>query len=67
MVRIQDKMQVIQKEITHDGAKSGGVKWNFIGGVQFKHVKNYPMFMCCCDWVCSDWTWDVFFMVYDGM
>ena len=37
---ICDKMQVVYKEMTHDGAK-----WNLIGGVQFKHMKHYTMFM----------------------
>ena len=37
--RICDKMQVIYKEMTHNGAKSKGAKWNLIGGVQFKHMK----------------------------
>ena len=31
--------------MTGDGAKSKGAKWNLIGGVQFRHVKNYTMFM----------------------
>ena len=31
--RICDKMQVIYKEMTYDGAKSKGAKWNLIGGV----------------------------------
>ena len=53
--------------MTCDGTKSTGAKWNLIGGVQFKYVKNYLMFMYCCDWVCSDWTLDVVFMVHDGM
>ena len=35
MVRIYDKMQVVYKEMTCDGAKSNGVKWNLIGGVKF--------------------------------
>ena len=43
--RICDKMQVIYKEMTHNGAKSKGAKWNLIGGVQFKHMKNYTVFM----------------------
>ena len=42
-----------------DGAKSNLAKWNFTGGIQFKHVKNYLMFMCN-DWVCSDWTMTLF-------
>ena len=33
-------MQVINKEITQDGAKSNAAKWNLMGGVQFKHVKH---------------------------
>ena len=35
MVRIPDKMQVVYKEMTCDGAKSSGAKWNLVGGVQF--------------------------------
>ena len=45
MVRICDKMQVVYKEITCDGAKSTQAKWNLIGGIPFKHMKYYPMFM----------------------
>ena len=26
--------------MTHGGAKSNLTKWNLIGGIQFKHVKN---------------------------
>ena len=66
MVRIHDKMQVVYKEMTCDGAKSGGAKQNLIGGVQFQHVKNYPMFIQCNDWECPDWTLDIF-MIRDGM
>ena len=42
---ICDKMQVAYKEMTHDRAKSKGAKWNLIGGVQFKHMKNCIVFM----------------------
>ena len=34
-----------------------------IGGAQFKHTKNYSMFMYYSDWACSDWTLDVVFSV----
>ena len=44
-VRISDKMQVVYKEMTCHGAKSALAKWNLIGGIPFKYVKNYPMFM----------------------
>ena len=44
-VTIQDKMQVVYKEITHDRAKSNVAKWNLIGGVQFKQVKHCLMFI----------------------
>ena len=39
-VRTRDEMQVVYKEMTRDGAKSNLAKWNLIGGIQFKHVKN---------------------------
>ena len=45
MVTIQDKMQVLYKEMTRDEAKSNVAKWNLIGGVQFKHVKHCLMFI----------------------
>ena len=38
-------MQVVYKEMTHDRAKPNMEKWNLIGGIQFKHVKNCLMFM----------------------
>ena len=38
-------------------------KWNLIGRIQFKHVKNCLMFMSCNDWVCSDRTLNVVFLV----
>ena len=44
-VTIHNKMQVINKEITQDGAKSNAAKWNLMGGVQFKHVKHCLLFM----------------------
>ena len=45
MVRIRDKMQVAIKEMTCDGAKSNVAKYNLIGRIQFKHLKNCLMFM----------------------
>ena len=51
----------------HVMKRSNLAKWNLIGGIQFKHVKNCLMFMKCNDWVCSDWTLDVVFIVRDGM
>ena len=66
-VRIRDRMQVVYKESACDGAKSNVAKWNLIDRIQFKHVKNCLMFMKCNDWVCSDWTLDVVFMVRDAM
>ena len=44
-VRICDKMQVVYKKMTRDRAKSNVAKWNLMGGIQFKHVKNCLMFM----------------------
>ena len=44
-VTIRDKMQVVYKEMPYDGAKSYEAKWNLIGRIQFKHVKNGLMFM----------------------
>ena len=66
-LRIRDKMQVVYKKMTRDWAKSYVAKWNLIGGIQFKHVKNCPMFKQCNDWVCSDWTLNAVFMVCDEM
>ena len=66
-VRIRDRMQVVYKESACDGAKSNVAKWNLIDRIQFKHVKNCLMLMKCNDWVCSDWTLDVVFMVRDAM
>ena len=60
-------MQVVYEEMTHNGEKSYLAKLNLIDGIQFRHVKNYLMFMWCNDWVCSDWTLDVVFLVHDGM
>ena len=60
-------MQVVYKKMTRDWAKSYVAKWNLIGVIQFKHVKNCPMFMQCNDWVCSDWTLNAVFMVCDEM
>ena len=39
------KCRFFYKEMTRDGAKSNLVKWNLIGRIQFKHVKNYLMLM----------------------
>ena len=33
---------------------------NLIGGIQFKHVKNCPIFVKCYDWVCSNGLWTLF-------
>ena len=44
-ITIRDKMQVVYKEMPYDGGKSYVVKWNLIGRIQFKHVKNCLMFM----------------------
>ena len=43
--RIRDKMQVVYKEMACDGAKFNVAKWNLIGRIQFKHVKNCLMLM----------------------
>ena len=59
-------MQVVYQEMEDDRAKSNVAKWNLIG-VQFKHVKKTAMFMQCNDWVCSDWTLDIVFIVRDEM
>ena len=45
MVRIHGKVQVVCWEMTRERAKSYMAKWNLIGGIQFKHVKNCLMFM----------------------
>ena len=45
MVRIPDKMQVVYKEMACDGAKSNLAKWNLIGAIPFKRLKNCLMFM----------------------
>ena len=34
-----------RRKITCDRAKSNVAKWNLIGGIQFKHIKNCPLFM----------------------
>ena len=65
--RIRDKMQVVYKEMACDRAKFNVAKWNLIGRIQFKHVKSCLMLMYCNDWVCSDWTLDVVFVVRDEM
>ena len=61
-----DKMQVVYKKMTRDRAKSNVTKWNLIGEIQFKQVKNCLIFMKCNDWVCPDWTWTLF-MVRNGI
>ena len=53
--------------MARDRAQSNADKWNLIGGIKFKHVKNGAMFMQCNDWVCSDRTLDVVYIVRDGM
>ena len=60
-------MESVYLEMIRDGAKSDLAKWNLIGVIQFKHVKNCPMFMQCNDWVCSDWTLDVVSRVSNGI
>ena len=45
VVRICDKMHVVHKEMTRDGAKSNVVKWNLIGGIHVQHAKNGLAFM----------------------
>ena len=44
-VRIRDKIQVVYKEMACDGAKSNVAKWNLIGRIQLRHVKNFLLFM----------------------
>ena len=44
-LRIHDKMQVVYKKMTRDKVKPKVAKWNLIGGIQFKHVKNCLMLM----------------------
>ena len=44
-VRIRDKMQVVYKEMACDRARSNMEKWDLIGRIQFKYMKNCPMFM----------------------
>ena len=53
--------------MARDRAQSNMDKWNQIGGIKFKHVKNGVMCMQCNDWVCSDRTLDVVFIERDGM
>ena len=60
-------MQVVYKEMTRDGAKSNLAKWNLIVDIQFKPVRNFPIFMRSNDWACFDWTLDAVFMVRDEM
>ena len=67
VVRIRDKMQVVYKEMACDRARSNMEKWDLIDRIQFKYMKNCPMFMQSNDLVCSDWTLDVVFTVRDGM
>ena len=38
--RMRDEMQVVDKEVACDGAKSNVAEWNLIGRIQFKHLKN---------------------------
>ena len=64
--KIRDRMQVVYKERACDGAKSNVEKWNLIGRIQFKHVKNCLIFMKYNDCACSDWTLDVVFKVRDA-
>ena len=45
MVSIRDKMQVVYKKMTRDGAKSNVAKWNLFSGIQFKQVKNCLFFI----------------------
>ena len=45
VVRMRNQVQVVYKEMRGDGAKSNLAKWNLIGGIQFRHVKNCLMFM----------------------
>ena len=37
-------MLVVYKEMKRDGAKSNLAKWNLIGEIKFKHMKNCLMF-----------------------
>ena len=45
MVRICDKMSVVYQKMTSDRATFNKAKWNLIGGIQLKHMKNNLMFM----------------------
>ena len=45
VVGVRDQMQVVYKEMTRDRAKLNVAKWNLIGGIQLKHVKNCLKFM----------------------
>ena len=45
VVRIRDKMQVVYKEMACDRARSNMEKWDLIDRIQFKYMKNCPMFM----------------------
>ena len=49
-------MWIAHKVTTRDGLKQTVAKWNMIGRIQFKRVKNCLMFMKCNDLVCFDWT-----------
>ena len=62
-VRIRDKMQVVYQEMARDGRKSYVAKMNLIGGIHIKHVKNCLMFIKCNNWVCSDGTLDIVFLL----
>ena len=33
---------------------------NLIGGIQFKRIKNFPIFVKCNDWLCSNGLWTLF-------
>ena len=44
--RIHHRMQVVYKEIACDEGKSIKAKWNLIGIVQFKHMKNCLKLTC---------------------
>ena len=54
VVRLSVKMLVVYKQMACDGVKSNVAKWNLIGRIKLKQVKNCLMFMYCNDWICSD-------------
>ena len=43
--RMRDEMQVVDKEMACDGAKSYVAEWNLIGRIQFQHIKNCLVLM----------------------